>query len=513
MILGSLLVALCLILMAWASEFVSIFTSPETNKEGAQQATIVVAVLSIYAVDFAINAVQACCRSLIVDTLPIPKQQLGSAWASRMVAIGHLVGYAAGTLDLVSIFGTSLGSTQFKKLVILAITGLLSTVGLTSWAVTERVLISSRGDGRKGKDGGAHSSANPIEIFRKIFKTTANLPPRIQAICWAQFWAWIGWFPFLFYSSTWVGETYYRYDAPRIAAEEAAAASASASQSAYGAEFVTRIVKRMLSTRTEGATAEPGSESGDALGDIGRIGSMALVVFSLVTFASAFLLPLLVRSPDSKADQFDYTPRPPRAMKRVMSWLETRKPDLLTAWFCGHFVFSCAMICAPFASSFRFATVLVAACGIPWVLGSWAPYTFLGVEVNRLSSTSSSHQPYRRLSVSTVHSMQSLNSSGEREEPLRLQHDPDEDVASTGELSGIYFGILNIYTTLPQFVGTFISMIVFAILEPGKSPELAEGGEQAPPAEGVNAIGVCLFIGAISTLGAAVATKKLKKLQ
>ena len=24
--------------------------------------------------------VQACCRSLIVDTLPIPKQQLGSAW-------------------------------------------------------------------------------------------------------------------------------------------------------------------------------------------------------------------------------------------------------------------------------------------------------------------------------------------------------------------------------------------------------------------------------------------------
>lgn len=38
------------------------------------------AVLSIYALDFAINAVQASCRSLIVDTLPIPKQQLGSAW-------------------------------------------------------------------------------------------------------------------------------------------------------------------------------------------------------------------------------------------------------------------------------------------------------------------------------------------------------------------------------------------------------------------------------------------------
>ncbi|KAJ9628654.1 hypothetical protein H2203_002556 [Taxawa tesnikishii (nom. ined.)] len=45
-----------------------------------REATIVLAVLSIYALDFAINAVQASCRSLIVDTLPIPKQQLGSAW-------------------------------------------------------------------------------------------------------------------------------------------------------------------------------------------------------------------------------------------------------------------------------------------------------------------------------------------------------------------------------------------------------------------------------------------------
>jgi solute carrier family 45 protein 1/2/4 len=91
----------------------------------------------------------------------------------------------------------------------------------------------------------------------------------------------------------------------------------------------------------------------------------------------------------------------------------------------------------------------------------------------------------------------------------------DDNVASTGELSGLYFGILNIYTTLPQFVGTFISMLVFSILEPGKSPELAH---DAHPSEhhgtdGPNAIAVCLFIGALSTIGAAYATKKLRDLQ
>lgn len=62
--------------------------------------------LSIYAVDFAINAgtsevgmmlaiekpvanvqiVQSSCRSLIIDTLPIPKQQLGSAWGKRRLS-------------------------------------------------------------------------------------------------------------------------------------------------------------------------------------------------------------------------------------------------------------------------------------------------------------------------------------------------------------------------------------------------------------------------------------------
>lgn len=49
-----------------------------------REATIFLAVLSIYALDFAINAVQSSCRSLIVDTLPIPKQQLGSAWGKSL---------------------------------------------------------------------------------------------------------------------------------------------------------------------------------------------------------------------------------------------------------------------------------------------------------------------------------------------------------------------------------------------------------------------------------------------
>jgi solute carrier family 45 protein 1/2/4 len=148
----------------------------------------------------------------------------------------------------------------------------------------------------------------------------------------------------------------------------------------------------------------------------------------------------------------------------------------------------------------------------PWAVACWAPSAFLGMEVNRLSTkVAPNGTSYRRLSrddrVDSVDLEQPDSPS-----VLRLEHGVEDTVASTGELSGIYFGILNIYSTLPQFVATFISMIVFAILEPGKSPELAH---DADPAEhhgidGPNAITVCFVIGGICALISARATRKLR---
>jgi len=101
MVCGTVLVSICLLVLGWTREMVSVFITDETrvsfrNQEvwehtsglltptQQREATIVLAVLSIYALDFAINAVQASCRSIIVDTLPASKQQLGSAWGKPM---------------------------------------------------------------------------------------------------------------------------------------------------------------------------------------------------------------------------------------------------------------------------------------------------------------------------------------------------------------------------------------------------------------------------------------------
>ncbi|KAF3905509.1 hypothetical protein AA313_de0200539 [Arthrobotrys entomopaga] len=92
----------------------------------------------------------------------------------------------------------------------------------------------------------------------------------------------------------------------------------------------------------------------------------------------------------------------------------------------------------------------------------------------------------------------------------------DGQNSSTGELAGIYLGILNLFITLPQFVGSFMSFVVFAILEPGKSPELAEGGggdASQEPHKGVNAIAVTMFIGGLGSIVAAWKTFKLPQVR
>lgn len=134
----------------------------------------------------------------------------------------------------------------------------------------------------------------------------------------------------------------------------------------------------------------------------------------------------------------------------------------------------------------------------PWAIAGWAPSAFLGIEVNKLASEGGS--AYRPVPNQDVE--------------MTVLGEGSQGEGSSAELSGVYFGILNVYTTLPQFAGTFISMIVFALLEPGKSRELGADDKVTPPAAptGPNAISVCLFIGALSTIVSAFVTRRLRSL-
>lgn len=296
----------------------------------------------------------------------------------------------------------------------------------------------------------------------------------------------IGWFPFLFYSTTWVGETYFRYEVPK----------------------------------------DDLAKTTDMLGEVGRVGSLSLTVFSSITFLSSVLLPFCVQPPDTKRERF--TPRPPPGVAAILKTITTVRPDLQTAWLISQIMFAATMIFAPLAHSRAFATFLVAICGIPWAISGWAPFAFMGVEINKLTMNGSAQGmagSATRSGVTMITSASLRNSAAESElEVLRLNHrdadsDTDEEdassnIPSTGELAGIYLGVLNVYTTLPQFVGTFISWIVFTVLEPGAEPSKDSDASDTQwmnlDKDKPNAIAICLFIGAISALVAAEATRRLK---
>ncbi|KAK6541170.1 hypothetical protein TWF694_008540 [Orbilia ellipsospora] len=549
MVAGTIMVFLSLVMLGWTSEVVGIFI--KDNEDKHKSVTIVFAVLSIYVLDFAVNAVQASCRAIIVDTLSIRRQQQGSAWASRMIAAGNVISYLAGSIDLVGIFGHwFLGNTQFKKLCLIASATLGGTVGLTCWAVSERVLLSRRE---------SETKAGIFHIFVVIYQTLFSLPNRIRAICFIQFFAWLGWFPFLFFSSTWVGEVYQRYD----------------------------------------QTKQPKqSDHKDAVADIARVGSMALVLFAIVSLVGSITLPWVVQSPSSsgtvykqKPHEVNYLTRFVAFVRPAVEFVKPYKPTLSTAWMVSHVLFFIALSLSVFADSLKFATLLVVLCGIPWAITCWAPFAMLGEEINRISHGSDAdnlmHQSgevYNRLQQlaeeegdSDHEERQRLNKEdngsdisddeGEHNDELDLSgiggsrrgsgtpgfhtdvesgnlappprsprasgsdgtmsptlhvvatpelQTEDGQNSSTGELAGIYLGILNLFITLPQFVGSFMSFIVFAILEPGKSPELTEGGGGDAPQEphkGVNAIAVTMFIGGLGSIVAAWKTFKLPQVR
>lgn len=235
-------------------------------------------------------------------------------------------------------------------------------------------------------------------------------------------------------------------------------------------------------------------------------------------------------------------------MDQFLLKLARYKPDLQAAWMLSHLIFAFIMVWAPFIRSLKAATTLVAICGIPWSVSCWAPFAFMGVEINRLASTSSLTPALRggdaaaysrvedeesdndiELAPTLRHGVAASSSTSADPSPklngrardsdsdsttvLHLNHRPSPHGApATGELAGIYLGVLNVYTTLPQFLGTFIAWVVFMIMEPGKSVEgVEEGGlDLQGKQEGINPIAVCLFIGAMSAIAAAEATRRFR---
>ena len=278
-----------------------------------KRAAVGLAIFSIYALDFAVNVVQATSRSLIVDVLPLSEQQLGSAWAGRMLGLGTLLGYSVGTLDLKRQFGGIISASQFQQICIIASSTLMFCVATTCYFVKERNLLPAD-----------YVKKSTFQHLSDIFTTAFRLPKKVQLLCWITFWTWIAWSPFHVYGSTWVGEIYFQQDA---------------------------------------TTREQLKDSTDVAGDLARKGSQALVFFSLTSFAGSVILPWIVL-PRRQYDGSAYIRVKKNGDELRPTGLRACQPDITTAWGISQLMLTASLALAPFVKSFWSASISVASCGM-----------------------------------------------------------------------------------------------------------------------------------------------------
>lgn len=385
---------------------------------------------------------------MIVDSLPTAQQENGTAWAGRMVGLGSVVGYFMGYANLVRAF-PFFGNTQLKVLCVFATIVLLSCDFITCYTVKEKVFESER----------VKKSKSPFALFSDIFRHIWHLPKPIQRICNVQFFAWIGWFPFLFYSTTWVAEIY-----------------------------------------TGGLSDEDTGE--DRVGQATRAGSFAFLVYSIVSLSSSFLLPLFVCPSSMKREDKSYTFRLFGDREVHLTWLKHLKISFLTlprAWTISQFIFCVSMLATILVSDVTAAAVVIGFCGISWAISMWAPFSLLGEYISE-QEAKASHLNHTENSVNFHHHTDMMASRASlvgismvgAEPPMYHQTvSEDEDIEMMGvkesseeerdeagsshaaetnnthepPAAGVLLGIHNMYIVLPQFLVTFLSSIIFRILE------------------------------------------------
>ncbi|OTB06821.1 hypothetical protein M426DRAFT_72040 [Hypoxylon sp. CI-4A] len=418
---GAVATSLAYMFLAWIREIIggifSLFgVDPESH--GVKVTIIVIAVIWIYVLDVAVNTVQASIRAFIVDCASSHQQEAANSMASRLVGMGNIIGYICGGIDLPK-YLWFFGGSQFKDLCAIASIALCSTIALSTTVVKER---NPQLDERPASD-----RPGIVSFFVKIFASIKRLPPQVSKVCIVQFAAWIGFFPMLFYTSSYIGEIYVQ---PFLEANP-------------------HMTPEELDELYEKAT---------------RVGTFALLIFAITSLATNVLLPFFIdptydNNPvinNAHADsEGSFTDGKGFLARLVIPGFTLRR-----AWMFSEVLFAFAMFCTVLVRSVEAATVLIGLIGITWALALWAPWAIISAEISRREILYRA----RKQQMTALARGEPLDAGGSSdgliEQESRLQADEDAP-----DQAGVILGIHNMAIASPQFIATLGSSIIFRLFQ------------------------------------------------
>jgi solute carrier family 45, member 1/2/4 len=351
--------------------------------------------------------------------------------------VGNIVGMFCGGIDLTKAIPIP-GMTQFKALCSIASISIAVTAAISILTIHER-------DPRSEPEH-PNKDDSLLVLFMSLWRSVFRLPPQISKVCKVQFLAWMGWFPVLFYTTTYVGGI-------------------------YAEPFFRENPNR-------------GSQEIDEIWEAGtRHGSVAMLWFAIVTFVSSVLLPFIV-SPTFKApDAFNpevaaMTPlggsisgsghiNKKTLAGRLYRQLQDATGDCLVRiqissltlrrlWLYSHILFAVCMLLTFFVSSVAWATALIGLVGIPWAVTMWAPFALISAEISKRDAI-------RRGLL----------------RPAQPDDDDDAQLLAAGEddaadQAGVVLGIHNVSISAPQVVSTLAGSLLFSAIQ---KPRGAPGDE------------------------------------
>lgn len=456
MVGGTIATVVGLMFLGWTREIVGgilgVFGA-DPKSEGVKIVIIIAAVIGIYVLDIAINTVQAAIRAFIVDCAPAHQQEEANSMASRVTGIGNIIGYIAGYINLPT-YMWFLGNNQFKILCAIASIGLAVTIALSTALVHER---DPRTDGTRIK-----KTPSIFSFFFNIFKSIKRLPPQTKRVCEVQFCAWVGFFPLLFYTSSYIGEIYvqpFLEENPNMTPEE-------------------------LDTLYEQAT---------------RIGTFALLINAIVSLLTNVFLPFFIAPTfDSQSVSINkHTGQPVTtktseiSRRSYLDYLKIPGFTLKRAWLGSLLLFAISMFCTVLVRSVAAATVLIGLAGVTWAMTLWAPWAIISAEISHRDVVARAKK-LRNMTPRANIDTDAPSSSGNSQDmdvEIANSRSEDEDV----DQAGVILGIHNMAIAVPQIIATLGSSIVFKFLQKPRGTPGDHSFAIVMALGGIFVLGSCIF--------------------
>lgn len=479
LVISTLVLAYCVQLSRFLVDILGVGQGDwDTHRERqAKNTAIGLAILCFYVLDFALNGLQASLRNLLLDVTPANQLNAGNAWHGRMTNAGNIVGYGFGYLPLADLpIIRNLGGGQFTKFCVICVVILVVTVGTTCYCHEEQERpVSAR----------QRPNKRFIDVLNDIYHTLMNLPHAIRRVCLVQLFAFMGWFPFLFYATTYVGQVM----AKEIGKEP-------------DAEFATRM------------------------------GERAMLFYSIMGIFAGTVLPhlatrdrrILARYENETQDEeLNYLKKLVRewrvdAAQRGRPLRLPMMPFLLrNIWTGAMLLFSALCFSTFFIDSVYKATIFITLVGICWAVAMWVPFAII---MELLKDTAPAPTPFlterrpshvRNLSTPANPRKMSRRAMDERRPLLRRRsHDEldsalDTDNSSSPALAGgTVLGIHNLAIVMPQFIVAIVTSAIFRVVD--GSPPVEGPGHEGNTYYGHNGVAwVLRFAGLAALCGALIA--------